>query len=195
MSLISQQRVVVIVLVAIVLTGWLSWRMAASPLAHTTAESPIDTPTATATPTRRVSGTVFLDHNRNRVQDDDDPGLPGVIVYLRQNDQPSLQTTTDADGRFAFSDMTPGLWLLGVEIPAGAELLSQNSNPMWVAVTSVTFLDLPFAVAFLSTPTNTPTATRTPTPQKTTLPSVRTWLPLLLAEPPAVHSWLPLVLR
>ena len=61
----------------------------------------------------KISGTVFLDKNVNGVQDADEPGLAGRVVYLDQSKAGRFvagdpMVTTDADGRFAFDGVAAG---------------------------------------------------------------------------------------
>jgi len=160
---------------------------------------------------------VFLDANRNLDQDVGEPGLAGITVYLRQGDMLFGQRSTNAAGDFLFSDMAPGIWLLGIEVPAGLELINMAANPIPVMVTEVTFIYLPFALAPLptpepptatptatpgATPTLTPTGTPCATPLPTTTPSPlpatwQTWV-MLIAGPLPAHgqaAWLPLIAR
>jgi len=57
-------------------------------------------------------GRVFLDFDRDGVFDQgEDKGLAGARVVLAQG----LQVLTDAEGRYAFRDLTPGVWLVGLD--------------------------------------------------------------------------------
>jgi len=149
------------------------------------------TPTPTITPTRIpgtriVSGTVFLDQNRDTVQSAGEPGLPDVSVSLKKGLSLYERVSTDSDGRFSFRDMDPGQWAIEVTVPAGMEVL-YPSNPQWLVILQNTQLELPFAMVTLPTPT--PTATRTPTPTAsstltpTATPSTRyNYVPLVLGR-------------
>ncbi len=89
--------------------------------------------TEAATP-GRVSGTVFLDTNRNGAKDSNEKGLAGVTVRLTGTTLTGLTVnqsrTTDANGAFAFESIAPGNYQLietqpgfysdGVEVPGTA---------------------------------------------------------------------------
>ncbi len=111
------------------------------------------------------------------------------------------RATTDQAGHFAFNDLDPGTWNIGIEVPSGMRLLFPQINPIPVAVQANTQLDLPFALVYLptATPTATSTATRTPTPTHTATPS-RTLTPTNTATPSRTptpehyRNYLPLLL-
>lgn len=82
-----------------------------------------------------VGNLVYLDSNRNNVADEAE-GLPGVTVYLFEEsaspifDEPLATATTDANGRYLFSDITPGNYYLHVPYNMfleGAALYQQAS--------------------------------------------------------------------
>jgi photosystem II stability/assembly factor-like uncharacterized protein len=135
------------------------------------------TPTATLTPTltptrvpgvRIVSGIAFADSDENFIPGTNEVRLPGLAVIARKGTAVQ-RTTTDQVGHFAFDDLDPGTWSIGIEVPAGMRLLFPQINPIPVAVQANTQLDLPFALVYLptATPTRTPTLTRTPTATST----------------------------
>ena len=51
---------------------------------------------------------VFLDQNANGVQDAEDEGVEGAIVSLLVDDEVVATTTTNEDGFYEFTDLTPG---------------------------------------------------------------------------------------
>ena len=52
---------------------------------------------------------VFLDANRNGVQDPSETGIPGVAVMLLDaNGIQAATTTTNANGRYSFTNLAPG---------------------------------------------------------------------------------------
>jgi len=68
----------------------------------------------------RIGGTVFLDANRNGIQEPDEAGVPNVTVYLDRG----FSVTTDARGRFEFwpvpaGDHTLQIALDNVPLPWG----------------------------------------------------------------------------
>ncbi len=202
-------RLVAILVAALSLTGLLTWSLSAAPMVSVL-QSPIDTPsvtptatvtatasttptpnltstptpTPTATPARWVSGTIYLDANRNQVKENDEQGISGVRVYLRMTSGPTIETQTDARGRFQFVNMSPGHWWLGIQVPAGMELTSIAANPLLVIIGNYALLDIPFGLAFLPgiTPTPTPAAPMSP----------QGWLPLIACQR-SVIAWLPMV--
>jgi serine-aspartate repeat-containing protein C/D/E len=54
-----------------------------------------------------VGNYVFIDSNRNGIQDSGDVVLSNVTVTLSQNDVVVQSTVTDADGHYAFDGLTP----------------------------------------------------------------------------------------
>ncbi|MEO1575409.1 MAG: SdrD B-like domain-containing protein, partial [Pseudomonadota bacterium] len=59
---------------------------------------------------------VWIDQDRDGIQDDGEPGVPGAVVNLWIDtdgngtpDQQVATTTTDGNGMYMFSDLTPGL--------------------------------------------------------------------------------------
>lgn len=64
-----------------------------------------------------VGDTVWVDSDRDGVQDSGEPGLPGATVRLLGADAEVLATTTtDATGRYAFDDLDPGQYRVRVEL-------------------------------------------------------------------------------
>ena len=135
--------------------------------------TPTPTPTATATLTptltptrvpgvRVVSGTTFVDTDENYIPGPAEARLPGLIVTARKGSVVQ-QMITDANGRFVFSDLDPGVWNIGIAVPSDMRLLYPQANPIPVAVLANTQLDLPFALVYQPTATPTASATITPT--------------------------------
>jgi len=57
-------------------------------------------------------GRVFIDVNRNGAFDEgEDTGLPDARIVLSNG----RQTHTDAEGRYAFRDLEPGVWVVGLD--------------------------------------------------------------------------------
>jgi hypothetical protein len=70
---------------------------------------------------------VWEDLNENGLQDAGEPGVAGVVVELFRNlPFPIMTTTTDANGRYSFTDLTPGLYSLAFELPMGFEFTTSN---------------------------------------------------------------------
>jgi uncharacterized repeat protein (TIGR01451 family) len=57
-------------------------------------------------PTATVGNRVWEDFNYNGIQDNGEPGIPGVTVNL-QTPTGTLQTTTDANGLYTFTNLIP----------------------------------------------------------------------------------------
>lgn len=151
----------------------------------------IPTFTPTVTPTRvpgirTISGIVFVDTNRNTVQDVGEPGLPDVILTARRVGSPLQQITTDLSGHYIFPDLDPGTWTIELQVPAGMEVI-YPPNPLGMSIQANTQIELSFALVYLPTATPTSTATvtptRTPTSTATATPKLhRNYVPLLLME-------------
>ncbi|HOT98119.1 MAG TPA: SdrD B-like domain-containing protein [bacterium] len=80
-----------------------------------------------------IGDRVWKDLNRNGIQDEGEPGMPGITVNLLSGLDESLVLTsqTDADGLYLFKDMAPGSYLLQVVQPADYDytLLQQGGDP------------------------------------------------------------------
>jgi len=60
-----------------------------------------------------IGDTVWYDADADGVQDDDESGVPGVLVTLYQADGTSVATThTDVDGHYEFTNLSPGDYYL-----------------------------------------------------------------------------------
>jgi hypothetical protein len=75
------------------------------------------TPTFTPTPTviipGTITGTAFSDNNGNGIPEtgEVDPGL-AVTLYDSTGNTPLRNTTTDANGRYTFANLSPGTYYL-----------------------------------------------------------------------------------
>jgi uncharacterized repeat protein (TIGR01451 family) len=68
-----------------------------------------------------ILGTVYMDCNRNHIQEIDEPGIPGVRLFLENG----TNATTDTDGKFSFYGVDPRthhLKLDQITLPLGATL-------------------------------------------------------------------------
>jgi len=75
----------------------------------------------TLEPPARLGDFVWLDEDRDGIQDPDEPGIEGVMVILQipGNNPMNIDTTfTDADG-FYFFNVTPGQYKVQFELPDG----------------------------------------------------------------------------
>jgi cyclophilin family peptidyl-prolyl cis-trans isomerase len=75
----------------------------------------------------KITGTVFLDDNSNGKLDTGEPGIGGRTVFLDKDntgkpDASNPQTTTDANGDFTFSGVTPGSYTVMEVLPANVTL-------------------------------------------------------------------------
>jgi hypothetical protein len=71
-------------------------------------------------PTASLGDFVWEDQNQNGVQDSGEPGIPGVTVELLDSDGNLLATTTtDANGQYQFSELTPGGYSVRFVPPGG----------------------------------------------------------------------------
>lgn len=73
-----------------------------------------------------ISGRVFYDITANTYSEDSDPGQSGFVVYIDYdyNGVPAAweyQTTTNAQGRYTFSNVYPGSYSIRVVKPSGWE--------------------------------------------------------------------------
>ena len=81
-----------------------------------------------------VSGVVFNDTNGNGVKDTGEKGLSDVTVRLLQGDHPGRMTTTDVDGIYSFSEVSPGRYTLReTDLP---DYVSTTPNDVAVSVTA-----------------------------------------------------------
>ena len=91
---------------------------------------------------------VWLDENRNGVQDGGESGLSGVTVNLRNPSDNSIITSvpTGANGAYLFSGFCPGDYKVEVVPPAGmtASTPNQSGNPALDSNPNPSFVNLPF---------------------------------------------------
>ncbi|MEZ0483456.1 SdrD B-like domain-containing protein, partial [Fibrella aquatica] len=73
-------------------------------------------------PTAGLGDYVFEDKNANGIQDAGDVAIPGVVVTLYTNSSAIATTTTDVNGAYSFTGLTPGTpYVVGFGKPAGFE--------------------------------------------------------------------------
>ncbi len=147
--------------------------LSATPVPWATPPTPTATPTPSVTPTptptstpvtSTIEGHVFQDLDRDRVRDDNEPGLAGARVQVLYAASVLIgEQVTGEDGAFLFTNLNPGLYLVRVvALPPGYEMTTpaQESRVLG-AGTTMTVL---FGAAPVPTPTPTATFTPTPTP-------------------------------
>ena len=67
-----------------------------------------------------ISGRVYADMNNNSSYDAGEPLLAGVTIYLLDGSgNRTVSTTTDAEGKYAFTDLKPGVYGVEEIQPAG----------------------------------------------------------------------------
>ncbi len=101
----------------------------ATPATGTPAPAPTPlTPTPDSSPVTvkvvkgLVDGTVYEDKNRNKTFDENEKPIAGVAVRLTDSSGRVIETTTDADGRYQFTDVPDGevtIEVLTVQKPVG----------------------------------------------------------------------------
>ena len=88
-----------------------------------------------------VLGKVFVDCNGNRIQDAEEPGIPGVRFYL----QDGTHLTSDSEGKYSICGLPARTSVMRVDVttlPAGSQLVT-SSNRNALDAGSL-FLDLKF---------------------------------------------------
>ena len=76
-----------------------------------------------------VLGVVFDDLNGNGVQDGGEAGMGGVSITLE--DGPTA--TTSLDGKYRFSNVAPGSYILYLDLPAGYVAVGRTNRTVTVA--------------------------------------------------------------
>jgi large repetitive protein len=74
-----------------------------------------------------IFGTVYLDCNRDRVQGDREPGIPGVRLFL----QDGTTVVTDAEGKYSIYGVVPRTHVVKLDpitLPKGSELIALNNR-------------------------------------------------------------------
>ena len=84
-----------------------------------------------------VGDKVWMDVNRDGIQDADEPALPGVTVTLMRADgsavtdasgNPVAAVTTDANGKYTFENLLPGDYKVSFQAPAGFEATTSEAG-------------------------------------------------------------------
>jgi hypothetical protein len=90
---------------------------------------PTLTPTATNTaiPPAALGNFVWIDANKNGAQDKDEIVVPNVTVSLYTiNGTLVSTTTTNADGIYLFTNLTPGDYYVSFKLPSGYNITAQD---------------------------------------------------------------------
>ncbi|MEM7333334.1 MAG: SdrD B-like domain-containing protein [Chloroflexota bacterium] len=75
----------------------------------------------------QIGDLVWLDSNKNNVQDNGEAGVGGVtVVLLDANGSHVATTTTNSDGRYLFGDLQPGQYSLHFILDGKYEIVTQN---------------------------------------------------------------------
>ncbi|HMP60828.1 MAG TPA: SdrD B-like domain-containing protein, partial [Gemmatales bacterium] len=72
--------------------------------------------------TSSLSGSVYVDLNRDGIRQSSEPGLAGVVITLTGTDANGAvnrSTTTDASGNWTFADLLPGVYTVTQTQPTG----------------------------------------------------------------------------
>lgn len=140
---------------------------------HTPTRTPTPsmTPSPTQTPTPRevittgsIQGVAWRDDNANGRREPQEPPLPDVTIVLRDAAHREVaRRVTAADGRYEFSGIEQGSYLLSKQDPPGfASTWPAGGAYAFYLFAGQTLEDMDFG--FVALPTPTPTLTSTPTP-------------------------------
>jgi len=74
-----------------------------------------------------IIGKIYMDCNRNRTQDHEELGIPGVRIYLEDG----TYAISDSEGKYTFYGISPRTHALKIDkttLPPGAELITQSNR-------------------------------------------------------------------
>jgi dienelactone hydrolase len=120
------------------------------------------TPTATATvtpPSGQITGQVFVDQNRNGVQDPGELGQAGTVVWLERDGYRYRNATTRNDGQFSFDQVSPGAWEIEASVPPSYVITTPGGNPIIIELVAGGQQSVLFGISSAATPSATPTGT------------------------------------
>jgi len=87
-----------------------------------------------------VIGKLFMDADRDGVQDKGERGLPGVTLYMEDG----TDVMTDKDGKYSIVGILPGTHVIkvdGISLPKGAEVIQSSNRSMGDGMSQ--FVDMP----------------------------------------------------
>ena len=73
-------------------------------------------------------GSVWLDLNRDRLREPDEPPVPGVLLELLKDGQLVASTTTNSTGHYVFDNLLPGNYMVKITTPAGTVITAANHS-------------------------------------------------------------------
>jgi hypothetical protein len=77
----------------------------------------------------RIGDFVWVDDNRDGIQDSGELGLAGVTVELRGDDNTLVATTTTSSGgSYEFADVIPGSYYVQIQVPSGYKWVPQDTG-------------------------------------------------------------------
>jgi uncharacterized repeat protein (TIGR01451 family) len=74
-----------------------------------------------------IAGKVFVDCNNNHVQDDEEPGIPGVRLYMEDG----TNFTTDVEGKYSYCGITPNSHVIkvdGLTLPRASRMMEASNR-------------------------------------------------------------------
>lgn len=78
-----------------------------------------------------IGDLVWLDLNKNGLQDSGEPGIPNFTLSFTQNGTPAYTVTTNEYGRYLIENMYPGSYTLVADVPDGmASTAPQSEFPL-----------------------------------------------------------------
>ncbi len=86
-------------------------------------------------PTGEIHGTKWLDLNQDGVRDPNEPGLPGWIIFIDENNNRKREaneqfTVTDENGDYALTNLRPGTYTIAEKIKPGWDQVFPGEDGM-----------------------------------------------------------------
>jgi hypothetical protein len=81
-----------------------------------------------------IGGSIFLDRRPNGRRDRDEPGIPDVELALLVNGEQQVEAVTDADGRYVFLGLGPGLYAVRAAV---RDLATATPNPLHMVLVPI----------------------------------------------------------